>query len=176
MSKLNQLADIFSAIMSLLRSPVFIFYSKIALLTLSVIFIIGIAILLMASNWFKERYFQNLVEIVAYRPYGAKKTFKQWGRVKKRLEKGTESEYKMALIEADGFLIEVLKKMGYKGETANDLLEQVNEKIVPNIQDVRAAHKIRNDLVYSPGQRFDLEQAQKLMAVYEQSFRDLQLL
>ena len=162
-------------IFTIISSPIFIFYLKIAFVSIGTLFLIGIVLLLLKNTWLKRRFLEDLIEIMTYRPFGAKKTFKRWSKISKKIEVGKEADYKMALIEADGLLGDILKRMGYKGETVRDLLEQLDSKTLPNIENVWKAHKARNNIVHDPDYELTLDQARKILQIYEQAFRDLEM-
>jgi len=150
-------------------------YVKISFIAVSIIFFVGIIVLLIKSSWLKRRLLEDITEFSAYRPYGAKKIFKQWMAITKKLESKKESEYKLAVIEADSLLEGILKKMGYKGETLSEILEQVDASVLPNINEVKEAHKIRNNLAYDPDYHLTQELAEKTLSAYENAFRSLEL-
>ena len=175
MPDMNQIVNTFSSAITLFESPIFIFIIKTVFLIISGGFAIGIFLFLKKTRWLKVAIIEDVTEIVTHRPYGVQKTFKQWGRVTKRLEKRKEAEYKMAIIEADSLLEDVLREMNYEGETIKDLLEQIDSKIIPNIEEVWQAHKFRNNIVHDPSYELTYEQAKKIVSIYEQTFRDLQM-
>jgi len=175
MLDINQIVNTFSSTITLFGSPIFIFIIKTVFLTISGVFAIGIFLFLKNTGWLEIKIIEDVTEIVTHKPYRAQKTFKQWGRVIKRLEKRKEAEYKMAIIEADSLLEDVLRKMNYEGETIKDLLEQIDSKIIPNIEEVWQAHKFRNNIVHDPSYELTYEQAKKIISIYEQTFRDLQM-
>lgn len=118
---------------------------------------------------------QDMVEFLTYQSYGVKKIAKIWLKIKRRLEAGSESEYKLAVIEADSMLSDILEKMGFKGETLGNRLKQVTTDILPSIEETWEAHKIRNNIVHDPDYKLTLDQAQKALEIYEQALRDLQV-
>ncbi len=159
----------------LITSPTFLFYLRIVFIVIAALFLLGIIFLLLKNSWLKRRFFEDWTEFFIYRPFGVKKTFKQWAKVLKRLETGKEADYKLAVIEADSLLYDILKKMEYKGETMAKILEQVNATILPNIQQIWEVHKIRNNIVHDPDYELSLEQARKILGIYEKSFRTLEM-
>ena len=175
MPDLNQITNTFSAAIFLISSPIFIFIIKTIFLVISGAFIIGIFLFLKKTKWLEFEVIEDATEVLTHRPFGVQKTFKQWGRVTKRLDKKKEAEYKMAIIEADSLLEEVLRRMGYEGETIKDLLEQIDSKTIPNIEEAWQAHKFRNNIVHDPSYELTYEQAKKIIGIYEQTFRDLQM-
>lgn len=162
-------------ILSLMISPTFSFYLKIVFMVIGVFFLLGIIFLLLKNSWLKRRFLEDWTEFFIYRPFGVKKTFKQWAKVLKRLETGKEADYKLAVIEADGLLNDILKKMGYKGETMAKILEQLDATILSNIEQIWEVHKIRNKIVHDPDYGLSLEQARKILGIYEKTFRTLEM-
>lgn len=171
----NQMADVFSVVISIINSPAFITSLKLIFITIGIALFIGIIFFLFRNNWLKNRFLENAVEIVSYRPFGVKKTFKQWAKLIKKMEKGKDSDHKMVVIEADSILNDVLQKMGYKGETTKELLEQIDSKILPNIENIWKAHKMRNTVIHEPDYKLTLEETKKILDIYEQAFRYLEM-
>lgn len=162
-------------ILSFMISSTFSFYLKIVFIVIGVFFLLGIIFLLLKNSWIKRRFLEDWTEFFIYRPFGVKKTFKQWAKVLKKLETGKEADYKLAVIEADGLLNDILKKMGYKGETMAKILEQLDATILSNIDQIWEVHKIRNKIVHDPDYGLSLEQARKILGIYEKTFRTLEM-
>ncbi len=156
-------------------TPGIFLFLKIIFIVISLFFLVVIFYSLRKSSWLKYRFLQDVVEILTYRPYGVKKMAKIWSKIKGRLELGAESEYKLAVIEADSMLNDVLERMGFKGEILGDRLKQVTTDILPNVEESREAHKIRNNIVYDPDYKLTLDQAKKVLKIYEQALQDLQV-
>ena len=152
-----------------------VIYVKIIFIIISLIFLAGIVFLLLRNSWFKRRFLEDLTEFFIYRPFGVKKEFKRWAKIIKRLEAKSESDYKLAVIEADNLLDEVLKKIGHKGETMAERLGKIDSKTFPNLEEVWQAHKARNNIVHSPDYRITEQEAKKLVGIYEQALRNLEM-
>lgn len=133
-----------------------------------------IVFLLLKNSWLKRKYLEDYTEAFFYRPFGRKETGKRWDEILKRLESGKESEFKMALIDADTLLWEVFQKMGYKEETVKDVLDNVEEGVVPKLEEIKEAHRVRNKVVHDPDYSLDREEAEKTLKVYEEALRDLE--
>ena len=150
-------------------------YLKIIFIILALVVLGSIIILLLKSTWLKRRFLEDMVEIIVYRPFGVKRTFKQWAKINKRLETGKEAECKLAVIEADSLLNDVLRKMGYSGETMGEKLKQLDSTTLPNIDQIWEAHKSRNNVVHDPDYKLTLDQAKKILGIYEKTLRDLEM-
>lgn len=150
-------------------------YIKIVFLVVSLFFLVGTIFFIIKSSWLKRRFLESIIEFSTYRPFGVKKTFKQWIKITKKLETNREADYKLAVIEADGLLDNVLEKMGYNGETIADRLKQLTSDILPDLDKVQEAHKIRNNVVHDPDYQLTLDDAKKVVETYEKALRDLEV-
>ena len=151
------------------------------LLILKILFIIvalilfGFIIFVLAKTlWLKRMLIWDLVEFFSFRPYGVRKVVKDWAKITARLETGLESEHKLAVIEADSILNDILKRMGFGGETLGERLEKLTAATLPNLEQLLGAHKIRNNIVHDPDYRLTLDEARRVLDTYEQALRDLE--
>jgi hypothetical protein len=143
----------------------------------SFLFIIGFIIFaLVKSSWLKFLILYDASEFLSFRPFGARKIEKDWRKIIIRLNTGLESEYKLAVIEADNMLNDTLKKMGYKGESPGERLEKLTSATLSNIEEVSAAHKVRNNIIHDPNFKLSLDEARKKLDIFEKAFRDLDAL
>jgi hypothetical protein len=152
-----------------------------ALLPLKIIFIaVSLAMLafiiffVLKTNWLRFAFLQNAVEFLSYRPYGLRKITKSWAKILARLETASEQEYKLAVIEADSMLEDILKRMGYPGSNLEEILGNLTSATLPNIDEIFQAHRLRNNIVHDPNFHLSLDQARKTLQVYEKAFDSLQ--
>ena len=87
-----------------------------------------------------------------------------------------ESEYKLAIIEADSILDEILKRMGYMGDSLGERLEKLTSASLPSLDEVKDAHKVRNNIVHDPDYKMTLDEARITIASFEKALVDLQAL
>lgn len=149
---------------------------KIIFIVLCSFFIIFILFILIKTTWLRRLFIWSFIEFLTYRPFGAKKITRQWAEIKKRLDTGLESEYKLSVIEADSMLNENLEKMGYKGETTGERLKNLTDVVLTNLEDILEAHKIRNNIIHDPDYRLNLDVAKKIISDYEKALIDLGVL
>lgn len=153
------------------------------LLPIRIIFIFFGAVFLGATiwfffftNWFKEMFWRDFMEILRYKPYWIKKSERKWHKITERLKKRQENEYKLAFIQADEMLDNALEKMGYQGTSLGQRLEQIKAETISNIDDVWKAHKIKNNIVHDPNYKLTLDQVEKALNIYEKAFQELGIL
>ena len=119
---------------------------KILFLSFSLFLFIS-RIYILSKTGFSEYSFKaSFQEFKSFKTFEAVEFVKKWKKTKMRLAKGWESEAKLAIIEADNLLNELLKRIGYQGENFNERLKQLDKNILANIDQVWEAHKIRNDI------------------------------
>ena len=166
-------------IIQFLLNPQFtgwLLFMKIMFLLISLFFICFIIYALTTTKWLQRLLIWDMREYLTYRHYGVVSVKKKWENIKKRFNLGFEPEVKLSLIEADNLLNDTLKTMGYAGNTLGEKLDKLSIEILSNLEEVRAVHGIRSDIIHDPAYRLSVEKAEKAIEVYEKSFVELQAL
>jgi len=73
-------------------------------------------------------------------------------------------------------LDETLKRLGYPGESLGERSEKLTVDILPNLEEVRQVHKIRNNIIHDPTYKLNLGEAKKALAIYEKALINLDAL
>jgi len=166
--------DIFNFIVSPTFSGWFLFL-KILFIIAGLVLFGFIVFALIKTSWLKRLIIWDWKEFFSYKPYGVRKVLKTWTKITKRLESGLESEYKLAVTEADSMLNNILKRMNFEGEVLTDRLDKLTSATLSSLEQVREAHKIRNSIIHNPDYKLSFEEAKRVLGIYEQAFRDLEL-
>ena len=95
----------------------------------------------------------------------------KWDKVRKRLESGNESEYKVAIIEADNILDDLVKGLGYEGESFGERLQNMPDNEIEAKIDLVQAHEVRNKIIHDENFILSKEKAQETMENYENFLR-----
>ena len=148
---------------------------KIVFILLFLASLVLVIILLLKTSWLKYRYLEDAAEILTFKPFGARKIEKEWKKIMFHLTKKLDSEYKLAIIEADNLLEDILKNLGYQGKSLGERLDQLNEITLPNLAKVREAHQVRNNIIHDPNYVLSLEETKKVLAIFEKAFQDLEV-
>ncbi len=163
--------------MPFISSPTFtgwLLALKVAFIVFS-LFLLGVIIFsLLKCSWLKFILLFDIFEFFTWRPFGVRKIVRVWNKITVRLDTGLESEYKLAVIEADSMLDDILKRMGYAGETLKERLNNLTSATLPNIEEIKATHQVRNNIVHDPDYRLSLDDARAALTVFEQALKDLQ--
>ncbi len=130
------------------------------------------AILLKKSDaawWLKERV--NAREIA----YGSGPD-KRWGKILSRLNKGDDANLKLAVIEADNLMGEILQRASMPGKNMEERLQQFEKHELASIDLVWEAHRLRNAIIQDPTAQISREQAEQAVKNFEAALKELDYL
>jgi hypothetical protein len=104
-----------------------------------------------------------------------KRSNSRWAQVEKHLESENQNDWRLAIIEADIMLDELVKSMGYQGDSLGERLKGVEQSDFTTIDAAWEAHKVRNQIAHA-GSDFILTQreARRVLALYRQVFQEFQ--
>lgn len=101
----------------------------------------------------------------------------KWEKVLKFLNSNNVSDWRLAVIEADVILEEMLRQAGYTGESIGEMLKSVDKNDFSTIEDAWEAHKIRNAIAHSGGDfQLNEREARRVIALFEKVFREFQVI
>lgn len=123
-----------------------------------------------------DRFRNNFANLIAPKMPKKRKLEKKWNRIERRLETGKEVELKLAVIEADKFFDNILKKIGYHGKDMGGRLKHINSSQITNINDIWDAHKIRNNIVHDTDHKLKNIDAEKSIKAYKEALEELEAL
>ena len=98
----------------------------------------------------------------------------RWEEIEKHINSTREAEWKFAVIEADKLIDEVLKGVGFQGDTMGDRLMNIQPGQLTTLQNLWEAHKIRNRLVHDVNYFLRYTEAKRAVGLYEKTLKELQ--
>lgn len=100
-------------------------------------------------------------------------TNKRWQSVLHRIESQNESDWRLAIIESDIILNDMLEKMGYRGDGVAEKLKQIEKSDFNTLDYAWSAHKLRNMIAHS-GSEFHLSRREAVEAfeAYKKVFEE----
>ena len=149
---------------------------KVFFVVLTLILISLIIFALIKTSWLKRMVIWDLYEFLSYRSFESRKIEKEWHKIKAKLAAEMESERKLAVIEADKMMDNLLSQMDFEGASLDERLKKITAAFLPNIEEVKEAHKIRNNIIHDPTYKLSLEETKKILTIYEKALIDLHLL
>jgi hypothetical protein len=101
----------------------------------------------------------------------------RWHYILTLIESPNDSDWRVAVIEADSMMEEVLKEKGLSGETVSELLEGAKESGYTHIQDAWDAHLVRNQIAHQ-GSDFPLSQVEgrRVIKMFQNFFEELRII
>jgi len=150
-----------------------LFPVKLVFIAFAMFFLTFVIYFMINSSWLQYKFLEDVTEFFSWQSYGTREAAKRWNKVKKRAESGTESDYKLAIIDADDFLISVLDTNGYEGRDFPEMIGKAGKMIAPILSEVLAAHEVRNSIVYNPDYKISVDQAKKTLAIYESAINGI---
>ncbi|MBI4086792.1 hypothetical protein HY416_02300 [Candidatus Kaiserbacteria bacterium] len=101
----------------------------------------------------------------------------QWPQILAHVSSDDPNNWRLAIIEADIMLDELLDRLGYQGASIGDRLKTVDPHSFHSIEDAWEAHKIRNAIAHR-GSDFVLTKraAQEAIARYQHVFEEFKFI
>ncbi len=144
-----------------------LFPVKIIFISFAIFFLAIIYYFTVNSSWIRNYFLEDVVEFFSWQAFGTKQIADRWKKIRKRLDTGVESEYKLAIIEGEDFLLEVLDERGFEGKNFEEIIASTGVGLLANQEELIQAHKIRNSIVYEPNFSIDLEETKIILLIFE---------
>ena len=99
----------------------------------------------------------------------------KWEKVIVHINSANPSDWKLAILECDIMLADILEKMGYMQASIGDKLKSIEPSDFTNIEAAWEAHKIRNMIAHE-GSEFAINEreAKRVIGLYELVFREFE--
>jgi hypothetical protein len=99
----------------------------------------------------------------------------KWQNVLTHINSTNPSDWKLAILECDIMLGDILTKMGYMQESIGEQLKAVEPSDFTNIEAAWEAHKIRNQIAHEGSEYLINErEAKRVIGLYELVFREFE--
>jgi hypothetical protein len=105
------------------------------------------------------------------------KTVLRWRHIMEQIGSDSEQNWRLAILEADIMLNELLDMQGYKGETMGDKMKQVDRASFNTIDIAWEAHRVRNKIAHEGVSHFmNAREVRRVIGLYEKVFREFRLI
>lgn len=97
----------------------------------------------------------------------------RWEKITGHINSANPSDWRLAILECDIILDEMLTKMSYRGETLSDKLKAVEKSDFLTIDKAWEAHRVRNAIAHE-GSNFQImdREARRVVGLYEEVFKE----
>ena len=97
----------------------------------------------------------------------------KWQKIIGYMNSNNASDWRLAIIEADVMLEELLRTMGYGGESVGEMLKSVDKNEFLTIEDAWEAHKMRNAVAHSGGTfQLNERETKRTISLFEKVFKE----
>jgi len=101
-----------------------------------------------------------------------KDVFSNLSRVDLKLQSNYVSDWKLAIIEADSILDQLIQALGYKGDTMGDRMKNIRPGQFPYLDEAWRVHKVRNFLAHDPNYELSRQAVLRTIDIYKKIFRE----
>jgi len=163
----------FFAINAFATFAVFSFFLSIALFILVIIYVKKLSAI-------RKKIVDKVLPVIgakAESTEGLKMINKKWELVQKHMVSNNPSDWKLAILEADIMLSELLESMALPGESIGERLQAVEKGDFDSIEDAWEAHKIRNAIAHEGSDFMITErEAKRVVGLYERVFSEFEVI
>jgi hypothetical protein len=105
------------------------------------------------------------------------KTQLRWARILEEIHSSDEQKWRLAILEADIMLNELLDVLGYRGDTMGDKMKQATRQNFNTIDFAWEAHRARNEVAHVGSiKQLSEREARRVIGLYEQVFREFRFI
>lgn len=97
---------------------------------------------------------------------------KRWEAILEKMESSPPQSFPLAIVEADALSDSVLKELGFEGEHMADRLDKLNAGLA-TLDKIWRAHRLRNEIVHTPGFAISEGDARKAIGYYEAFLKEM---
>lgn len=110
-------------------------------------------------------------------PYGVeKKAQAKWKKIEKRLKSKQESDWKLAIIEGEEIVSEVLFEMGYQGEDIGKQLKGASEVHIPHLKSLLKASEVYSNIISDPDYALKKEESEEIIKNFKDFLKNFEYL
>lgn len=140
------------------------------------IFFVYVWIKLLRSTGIMKMKFGQLRESIHETAIPKSKIIARWKKIQEKLESSNESDWKLAIIEADAMLDDIVKSLGYRGDTMGERMRQIKPDQFAYLDDAWRAHKVRNFIAHDSDYVVRHETAKRTLDIYRKVFNQFSIL
>jgi hypothetical protein len=116
------------------------------------------------------KHFESMAHTV--KAHDMPKTHLRWEHILDQARSDTEQNRRLAILEADIMLGELLDELGYRGETMSDKMRKVDRSSFNTIDMAWEAHRARNRIAHEAGHTLIAAEARRIIDLYQRVFRE----
>ena len=143
---------------------------------ISVLFLVGLIYSIIGYHRFTDALYAT-IKPRPPAPAGVSVEASKWQKVVEHVGSTNPADWRLAILEADIMLDDLLDKLGVVGDTMGDKLKKINPGDFKSLNNAWEAHRIRNAIAHE-GSDFALteREARRVIGLYESVFREFKFI
>jgi len=162
---------------NLLTSPALqaeLFPARVIFLFFGFSFLILTLYFVFNSTYLHQEVIGDIIDFFDIQPANLRRIADRWRAIRKRVDFGTEYDFKLAIMGAEELFGDVLADKGFSGKTFDEKIREVEKAKMPNVEEILSAHRVRNMVAYDPNYKITKEEALKVITVFEKGIRGIE--
>lgn len=135
----------------------------------------GIIYTVSRSGWVNKRV-EDWMDYLGVGSVGKRRQLKAWVQIVKRMKTNNLGNWKVAILEADKILDDILKGGGYRADTTDGRYKQLTPDSLSSAAEVQEAHRFRNRVAQEPDFAFTKDEAVTILKAYKKALREFGVL
>ena len=142
---------------------------------LSLLFIAGIIYSIVRSSWLVYK-MDEWIDVLNAGDLSKRRILRGWKQICERLLSPNPTDWKLAILEADKMLGDILRLAGFAGSTVHERLDKVPPTVLSVVAELRAVHRLRDRLAHEPDFALTQEEVARAVEIYKRAFQELNLI
>lgn len=149
---------------------------KIISIVISLLLLVGTVYSIIRIRQIRREEMEELGRVIVVQNLEDEK-YKKWDQINAMASSQNKNDWRLAILEADILLDDMVDVMGYKGEGLGEKLKQIERSDFNTIDLAWEAHKIRNTIAHA-GTDYILSQreARRVIGLYKQVFEEFEFI
>lgn len=139
---------------------------RFAVIIFSGLLFIAIVIILIKSIPYLKETWLEIFRGTDVPTYPKGKMRRKWEAIQRRMRTRKDSNYKLAVIEADNMLNNILEASGFPGKNMEERLKILTSDQFSNLENIKQAHKLRNKIIHDMDSEIKLSKAEQAIETY----------
>jgi len=153
----------------------YLLWLQIGAIILSTLFLWGIISMIIKTSYIEMKR-EQFLDILGHGRVSKRRSVKAWKQIKQRMLSENQNDWKLAILESDKVLDEILKMAGYIGANTEEKLRAIIPAQLSNIEDVKMANLVSGEIMKDPTYEITLKKAKETIEIYRIAFVELNLI
>ena len=138
----------------------------------SAAFVVATITIIIKTGWLSLRV-DRVRDIILKTDMPKKRATAAWTAVEKHFFAGDANDLKVSVMDADNILNDALRYAGIKGVNLGERLKNIKRSQMPNLEDVWAAHKLRNEIAHETNLSLKRDVVERALESYKVALQNL---